>query len=139
MQLKIVIGLVIIIVASAFLIFSGLQKASVYYVTLSELKAMDPPHDRGIRVSGTVDPATIQWKPDSLNVFFKLIENKDTLCVYYNGIIPEQLRAAQVVVVEGQLNGDVFNASKILLKCPSKYEQKSSAQHFNAAKSQFLK
>ncbi|MDZ7725745.1 MAG: cytochrome c maturation protein CcmE [candidate division KSB1 bacterium] len=132
MNLKIFIGLIIIIGAASFLIFSGVRDTFVYYTTISELKAKDMPDERGIRVSGTIDPSSIRWQPDSLELYFKLTENDDTLEVYYHGAIPDQLSTAQVVVAEGRLNGHNFKASKLLLKCPSKYEQKSSTEHFNA-------
>ena len=135
MKPKIIIGLFIIITAATFLIFSGLKETSVYYLTISEARAIKAPPDRGIRVSGKVDPASIRWDADSLDLFFKLTENTDTLDVYYNGIIPDQLRSAQIVVAEGRLINGTLSASNILLKCPSKYEQKSVQGHLNAAES----
>ena len=132
MNLEIFIGLIIIIGAASVLIFSGLQESFVYYTTISELEAKDMPDERGIRVSGTLDPASIRWQPDSLELYFRVTENADTLDVYYQGAIPDQLGNAQVVVAEGRLNGSTFNASKLLLKCPSKYETKSPSEHFNA-------
>jgi cytochrome c-type biogenesis protein CcmE len=38
--------------------------------------------------------------------------------------MPPDFTKSEKVVVVGNYSGDVFHASKILLKCPSKYQEK---------------
>jgi len=124
MKPKIIIGVVIIVGALAFLIFSGFKDNASYYLTVSELYAKDnlTPQD-GVRIHGYVNPETILWDADAIEVYFDLYEDSDTVKVYYKGIKPDQLADAQQVVVEGHLREDgVFQANQIMLKCPSKYE-----------------
>ena len=124
MKPKIIIGVVIIVVALAFLIYSGFQDNASYYLTVSELFAKEDigPED-GVRIHGFVDPASIKWDAQAIEVTFLLHEGGDTLCVYYRGVKPDQLTDGQRVVAEGHLRADgVFEAHKIMLKCPSKYE-----------------
>ncbi len=45
--------------------------------------------------------------------------------VFYNKPMPADLIRSEKVVVIGSYDGDVFRASNILLKCPSKYEEKN--------------
>jgi len=44
--------------------------------------------------------------------------------VYYNEPMPPDFTRSEKIVVIGGFQGDRFVASKILLKCPSKYEEK---------------
>jgi cytochrome c-type biogenesis protein CcmE len=124
MKPKIIIGVVIIVGALAFLIFSGFEDNASYYLTVSELYAKEDitPQD-GVRIHGYVDPETIEWNAEAIEVHFDLFEESDTIKVYYKGVKPDQLADAQQVVAEGFLREDgVFQANKIMLKCPSKYE-----------------
>ena len=43
--------------------------------------------------------------------------------VYYNQPMPPDFTRSEKVVVIGSYDGDDFNASKIILKCPSKYQE----------------
>ena len=125
MKPKIIIGIVIIVAAFIYLIAGSFQQSSVYYVTVSELHAAGNIGTTGLRVSGIVDPDQIHWDAENIECRFPLTESGDTLWVVYRNMIPDQLAAAQQVVVEGRLADDgLFQADKILLKCPSKYESK---------------
>lgn len=41
--------------------------------------------------------------------------------VVYNGTKPQDFEKSEKLVLVGEMRGDVFYASKILMKCPSKY------------------
>ena len=43
--------------------------------------------------------------------------------VYYNQPMPPDFTRSEKVVVIGSYDGDDFKASKIILKCPSKYQE----------------
>lgn len=66
---------------------------------------------------------------DKLSFSFILIDdNKKEQQVFYNEPMPPDFLRSEKVVVIGQYQGDQFIAKKILLKCPSKYqEQKLNA------------
>ena len=40
----------------------------------------------------------------------------------YNGILPDMFAADRDVIVEGKVEGGVFQAKTLLTTCPSKYE-----------------
>lgn len=124
MKPKIVIGVLLIVAALIFLMVSGFKDNAAYYLTVSELHAKtDLSPEDGVRIHGYVDPATIQWDPERIELYFDLHEAGDTLHIYYEGVKPDQLADAQQVVAEGHLRADgVFHAKTIMLKCPSKYE-----------------
>jgi cytochrome c-type biogenesis protein CcmE len=61
---------------------------------------------------------------DKLSFTFILIdENKKEQKVYYNEPMPADFTRSEKVVVIGGYQNEVFVASKILLKCPSKYQE----------------
>ena len=124
MKPKIIVGVVIIIIALVFLIFSGMKDTSLYYLTVPELYAHgDEIVKQGVRVSGDVVSGSIDWNPDAVELRFSMHEAGDTLQVFHQGLMPDQLAEAQEVVVEGHLESSgVFHATTLLTKCPSKYE-----------------
>jgi cytochrome c-type biogenesis protein CcmE len=128
MNRKIIIGVTVILLALVYLIVGGVRDSAVYYVTVSELYENGQPTDtRGYRVTGRVVPESIYWNPDSLTLLFTLQQGGDSLKVIYHDMMPDQLADAQQAVVEGHWDGNrSFTAQKILLKCPSKYEIKTT-------------
>ncbi len=128
MKPKVAVGVAVIIAALGYIIYDGLRVGAAYYLTVSEFKARtDLSPARGIRLHGIVDPASITYSAESRVLSFRMIEGNDTLRVRYRGIRPDQLAEAQEAVLEGRLGDEgVFEASKIMLKCPSKYEAKRS-------------
>lgn len=55
--------------------------------------------------------------------FFMKDNNGDVRKVVYAGSKPQDFERSEQIVLTGHSNGDEFLASKILLKCPSKYIQ----------------
>jgi len=51
-------------------------------------------------------------------------DRKKEQTVFYNEPMPPDFLRSEKVVVIGSYQGENFVASKILLKCPSKYEDK---------------
>lgn len=63
---------------------------------------------------------------DNLSFSFTLIDdNGKEQNVYYNEPMPPDFARSENVVVIGGYQGDNFVANKILLKCPSKYQEKT--------------
>lgn len=59
------------------------------------------------------------------NLFtFYMYDNDSTECqVVFNGAKPQDIERSEQIVLTGKMEGDQFHASKILMKCPSKYNQ----------------
>ena len=72
----------------------------------------------------------LEPSPDRLSFSFILLdEAHKEQTVYYNEPMPPDFTRSEKIVVIGGFQGDRFVASKILLKCPSKYqEQKLNAR-----------
>lgn len=53
---------------------------------------------------------------------FYLKDNTGNECkVVFSGTKPQDFERSEQIVITGQMEGDVFMADKILMKCPSKY------------------
>jgi len=50
--------------------------------------------------------------------------------VVYPNAKPHDFEKSEKVVVVGKMQGDVFTASELLLKCPSKYNDKKAPEKF---------
>jgi cytochrome c-type biogenesis protein CcmE len=68
----------------------------------------------------------IELGKDKVSFSFVLVdENGKKQVVEYNEPMPQDFTKSEKVVVIGRYNGEVFKASKILLKCPSKYQEQN--------------
>ncbi len=66
----------------------------------------------------------IEKSADNLSFSFILIdENQKEQKVYYNEPMPPDFTRSEKVVVIGSYQNSAFVANKILLKCPSKYQE----------------
>ena len=67
----------------------------------------------------------LEKSSDNLSFSFILLdENNKEQKVYYNEPMPPDFTRSEKVVIIGGYRGDLFVADKILLKCPSKYQEK---------------
>ncbi|CAN5451409.1 hypothetical protein BH10BAC4_BH10BAC4_24780 [soil metagenome] len=130
-----IIGLLVIAAAIAIIITTAGDASS--YVSFDEAYKMATVGNKGsIHVVGELkkDPAGnisgLENSPDNLSFSFLLVDdNKKEQKVYYNEPMPPDFTRSEKVVVIGSYRGNIFVADKILLKCPSKYqEQKLNAK-----------
>ncbi len=121
---KFIIGGLVIAVAVAYLIFTGIQSSAAYYLTVDELYAKQSAMiNKQVRVSGMVDTSTIDYNHQDLILKFNILgEDGKSLPIVFNGPQPDQMTEGAEAIVEGKFDGSVFNAQTLLLKCPSRYD-----------------
>lgn len=120
-RLKFLVGAAIILVVLGWLIFSNIEGATAHYLTVEELLAQGP-SDQMVRVSGLVVGNTIDWDPQRLILRFEIAGEDGSLPVLYQGVSPDMFQDGAQTVVEGRYaSSGLFEASTLLLKCPSKY------------------
>jgi cytochrome c-type biogenesis protein CcmE len=120
---KWLLGIAIVVVAAAYLALST-ARGSAYYLTVDELEKQGP-SARTVRVAGVIKPESIAWDARGLNLSFDITDSGGVLNVTYHGARPDMLRDGAEVVVEGKyVASGKFEARQLLLKCPSKYEEK---------------
>jgi cytochrome c-type biogenesis protein CcmE len=119
--MRLIIGGAIIILVVGWLIYSNIEGSTAYYLTVEDLMAGGP-SERMVRVSGFVVDQTIDWDPQEMTLRFEITDESGRLPVLYKGIRPDMLQDGVQAVVEGRYaTSGVFEATAILLKCPSKY------------------
>ncbi|KKL67438.1 hypothetical protein LCGC14_2134980 [marine sediment metagenome] len=124
-NLKFVAGGAIVAVAIGYLAYGGIQKAALYYLTVSELKERGPSETSGemVRVNGTVLDGSFRYDYERENLHFTITDGKNKLPIIYAGVSPDTFGPGTEVVLEGRYESeDMFQASKLMAKCPSKYE-----------------
>lgn len=72
--------------------------------------------EKGIEYNPTVDPNKFSM--------YVLDEQKVEKKVVVFKAVPRDIEKSEKIVITGKMNGDVFEASDILLKCPSKYKNR---------------
>ncbi|MBI4228149.1 MAG: cytochrome c maturation protein CcmE [Deltaproteobacteria bacterium] len=124
---KFIVAIIVIALAIAYLVYGGVKDTMVYYLTVQELKDRVPSvYKEKVRVSGTVVPGSIRNEIDG-NLEFKIAHGGETIDVKYKGIVPDIFKDGVEAVVEGQYTPDnIFHASLLLAKCPTKYESTDS-------------
>jgi cytochrome c-type biogenesis protein CcmE len=113
----------VILIALAYLAYTGVQESKSYYVTIKELRSMgDSAYSKRLRVAGNVAPGTI--KRTGTKVEFDLVENDQTLHVAYTGTEPppDTFKDNSQALAMGHFGRDgVFQANELQAKCASKY------------------
>jgi cytochrome c-type biogenesis protein CcmE len=125
------VALGVIAVAIIGLVFLSFQNAAVYAKTVDQLMASKTDLvGRQVRVQGTLVHGSLKRRDQPCEYRFKMQQNGSVLDVRYpQCIVPDTFQDRPEtdveVTAEGKLNErDVFEATQIMAKCPSKYEEK---------------
>ena len=128
---KFLLGGLMILGTASFLAAKSTAATAQFYLTPHELadrlKADDSFRDNGMKVGGRVVPGSIVRAPGNKEVRFVMRDTMATsearFTVVYKGIIPDTFTDSVDVVVEGRLDaGNTFQATVLLAKCASRYE-----------------
>ena len=132
MKPKTLIGLVVL-VAFASLLFLNFGEQVSGYMSFEEAA------ETGVRahvVGQWVQHDQARYDPaQNLFVFYMEDDQGIVRQVRYANPKPASFEDAEKLVVEGQLQGDVFVAEHILMKCPSKYNDERALQQAQPASS----
>jgi len=102
-----------------------LGKSTVYYKTPTEVLAQP---NETVRLSGTVVPGSIEYDSGNGVVTFQVTDDNDTvMTVDYAGTAPDTLKDNAQAVAEGEYveSDQVFEATTLFAKCPSKFSAKT--------------
>ncbi|MFZ5516995.1 MAG: cytochrome c maturation protein CcmE [Candidatus Zhuqueibacterota bacterium] len=125
MNKKLAVGGSIILLVVGYLFWSGMNNSSVYFLEVSEFyDQQDQFIGKGTRINGKIVPGSINWNARDLLLTFQITDGSRTMDVRYKGVAPDTFTEDLSVVVEGKYENNVFLATQIMTKCPSKYEAK---------------
>ena len=127
-----IIAIIVIAIAiGAIISTSGSSNA---YLTFSEAQKMAKDVDNSkIHVVGTLlkdqnkHVIGLEYNPEMDANYFAFMLKDTTnveMKVVYGAPKPADFERSEKVVIIGNVQGDIFKADKILLKCPSKYTEK---------------
>ena len=124
MKPKVLIALVLLAVAVFFGVTS-FKKTMTPYIGFTEARVASGL----VQVNGVLADKDYVLKQEEQYLRFRLKDpNGDVMPVEYRGVIPGNFDQAVSIVAIGAYKGDHFEASQLLVKCPSKYQAMSEEQ-----------
>jgi cytochrome c-type biogenesis protein CcmE len=128
-HVKLSIGVVIIVAAVGYLMFSGASENTMYFLTVAEIQHKLPTlQGEPVRVAGKVTAEPVHWDVRTLSLAFVMGEGEARIPVQYKGVKPDMFQTGADVIVEGHIRADgVLIASILMTSCPSKYQEEKSS------------
>jgi cytochrome c-type biogenesis protein CcmE len=119
----IIAGIVVIVAAFGYLLYGGLDRNVVYFLTPKELLAKGTDGvDVPVRLGGQVKPGSVKWNDASLDLSFTVTDGSGDIAVHSRGAPPQMFRDGMGVVVEGRYHRDgVFNSTNLIVKHSNEY------------------
>jgi cytochrome c-type biogenesis protein CcmE len=123
---KFLIGGVVVAVVIGVLIATSFSGSTSDYLSIAQVKALGPDQARDSRVAGEIVPDSVQYSTRDVQLTFEIRDDTGQLAISYHGPQPDMLVDAVEAVAIGKYDPatEVFEAGELLMKCPSKYEEK---------------
>ena len=98
------------------------------YVSFDEARASK----RTVQVMGALEKGTSRYDIDSKTLHFTLVDEKTkvALPVAYRDVKPANFEEAVSIVAIGRFQDGAFQAEKLLVKCPSKYQGEEAEKQY---------
>jgi len=146
---KLIIGGIVIVIALVYLLISATRSNTQYFLTVDEMLSQKSElQGQKLRMSGAVVGESIQYNPATLDLSFVVAQipgdhrliaemggmakvladavadpNSARMTIHYYGVKPDLLKDEAQAIITGSLDAEgVFQATELLMKCPSKYE-----------------
>ena len=118
--LLILLSLIMIMSAVLLILYNAKENIS-YFFTPTELINSNYNKYKKLRIGGYVESNTFVKK--SSNSFeFNMTDNKNSIKVIYEGILPDLFREGQGAVIEGKFNSEnIFKATNVFAKHDENY------------------
>ena len=120
------VAVVIIVAAFGFLLYGGIDKNVVFFLTPQELLARGTAaYDVPVRLGGLVQPGSVKWDADKLELRFVVMDSGgQAVNVHSTGAPPQMFRDGMGVVVEGRYHQNgVFESTNLMVKHSNEYRK----------------
>ena len=118
--LLIMLTLVIILSAVLLILYNARENVSYFY-TPSEIDKSEITINKIIRIGGFVENDSFN-KISSSKFKFRITDEKASILVIFNGILPDLFREGQGAVIEGAfVDKNIFNATNVFAKHDENY------------------
>ncbi len=124
---RVFVSLIVLFIGlGAILIVQAMQTSTSRVFTPSELAHREEPVKR-IRVVGKVAPQELEYQTEpQIRLSFHIQdpegEQKETVRVEYDKLMPDMFAPGRSVIIDGEYTGSVVKAESLMTQCPSKYE-----------------
>lgn len=123
----------IVVIGIAIMVIMSVSGNASSYVTFSEARGLSENGSKNsIHIVGELKKSQdghilgIEESPSKLSFSFVMVdENQEEQKVFFGEPMPADFVKSEKVVVVGSYKNDAFVADKILLKCPSKYQEET--------------
>ena len=116
----IILTLIMITFAVMLILYNTKENISYFYIP-SELNSSNIEKNKQIRIGGFVEKNSFS-KISASSFKFKITDNKNSIKVNFNGILPDLFREGQGAVIEGYFeNEKTFNAIRVFAKHDENY------------------
>ena len=120
-RLLLILLTLIIILSAVLLILYNTRENVSYFYTPSEIDKSEIVVNKIIRIGGFIENDSFN-KISSSSFKFRITDEKVSILVTFNGILPDLFREGQGAVVEGAFtNNEVFNATNVFAKHDENY------------------
>jgi cytochrome c-type biogenesis protein CcmE len=103
-------------------------KSMTPYVSFDEARSSM----RTVQVMGALEKGTSRYDIDTKTLHFTLVDEKTrvALPVAYRDVKPANFEEAVSIVAIGRFQNGAFQAEKLLVKCPSKYQGEEAEKQY---------
>ena len=120
-RLLLILTTLVIILCAVLLILYNTRENVSYFYTPSEIDKTDIIINKLIRIGGFVENDSFK-KITSSSFKFRITDEKTSILVTFDGILPDLFREGQGAVIEGFFaNNDIFNATNVFAKHDENY------------------
>ncbi len=120
---KYIIGAVVVLIGIAVILTSSLQNNLVFFITPSEFaRDQEKLGNRTIRLGGVVEPGSVKFNRDTIEVSFKISDGTTVLPISHKGTPPDLFREGMGVTVQGRLENGVFKGEELLVRHSEEYK-----------------
>src|SRR5215212_8540635 len=105
------IGLTTLILTLTFgvLLYTIMEEETEYYKHVDEvMKQPDEWYGKKLQLHGFVVPNSIARKPNTMDYWFQVQSNGQTVSATYTGVVPDTFKSDSEVVLKGELSSQGF-------------------------------
>jgi cytochrome c-type biogenesis protein CcmE len=126
-RVKLIIAGLILAAAVGYLGYAGISAGRSYYLSVDSYTSSDEYHAERVRLHGKVGREGLVLGSDGANAQFVLMGDTSKITIRYEGVVPDLFEVGGEVVVAGRMGDDsVFQATELMTKCASKYDEMKS-------------
>lgn len=109
------VGAVILAAGLSYTAYSIFGRTGMDYLTVSEVRSQaESIYGQRVGVEGKVAPGSVDWDDKAQVIRFVLTDDRESVVIVYDGIVPDNFKPGADLVVEGRYRPDgVFEALNV--------------------------